>query len=227
MNKNKYNEVCQLYSVFGILHLFMDKIKIHEISAYLIPGAIATYGFLLFFPSDMTFISSHNFSIGDFGVFTILAYSVGHIVQILGRYIEKGIEKSRGDFKGKKHFLKLLSEEQRHLIEQKLKKQKIITSRLSDIPDNQWNKIYRSIYIDVVNSEQNERINVFKNHSKLCRGLGTGIFLLLSLYIFTGKFQPSKLFVVILLILTILALFDRMRGFDKRDAEETYHQFIK
>jgi len=89
----------------------MDKLlKIHEFSAYLVPGAIVVYGLLYLSPSGTTLISTNNVSIGDFGIFAILAYSVGHIIQVLGRYIEKWIENCRGDFKDKEKFIGLVEQ---------------------------------------------------------------------------------------------------------------------
>lgn len=209
----------------------MEKyLPFHEFSAYLIPGVLLLFSALLLLPVGITFNTLSSISLGSLGIYVIASYAIGHIVQIIGRRIEWLIEKARGDFKNKEKLQSLLTTEQIALTQDKLKKLKITDDTISKISKENWEKFYRSIYEIVKKSGDTAKIDVYKAHSKACRGLGTDILLLLPLIIIAMWRAHYNFWLIILFffvfILLSIALYDRMRGFDKRDAQSTYKQFL-
>ena len=73
-------------------------LKIHELSAYLVPGVVFLYGFFFLYPhSNNLFVT--NVTIGNLVVILLLSYAVGHIIQSIGNVFEKFIEYLCGDLK--------------------------------------------------------------------------------------------------------------------------------
>src|SRR6267378_2576367 len=77
----------------------MDKsqlFELYEILALILPGAVILYGIGKLFPQLM-FFSNTTFSFGDFGIFVLIAYVTGHIVQVFGGIVENVWRSLRGD----------------------------------------------------------------------------------------------------------------------------------
>jgi hypothetical protein len=147
-----------------------DALKIHEINSILIPGAVFLYGFNLIYPQLGNFTSS-NLSIGSIGVFVILSYGAGHLVQGFGNLIELYL----------------------------------ITPIFGDLTKAKVTKMV-----------DKDKVDIFKNCKKLCRGVASALLILLGFALINDLLTISDIYSVLLLISSII-LFWYMRRFQKRE----------
>src|SRR5258706_15397682 len=60
----------------------------YEFTSLILPGAIILYGLSLLFPELKLIVQNKDFTVGDLGLFVILSYAAGHIIQGVGNIIE-------------------------------------------------------------------------------------------------------------------------------------------
>ncbi len=66
----------------------MKKFDFYEFTGILVPGVILLYALSLRFPEVTPFMSSQQLSVGDLGLFIVLSYVSGHLVQSVGNFVE-------------------------------------------------------------------------------------------------------------------------------------------
>ncbi|HET8919577.1 MAG TPA: hypothetical protein VFN27_07845, partial [Xanthobacteraceae bacterium] len=59
----------------------------YEYAGYIIPGSALTLGLLLFFPESRALFTKEGVTFGELGLFIIIAYAAGQLVQGIGNGI--------------------------------------------------------------------------------------------------------------------------------------------
>jgi hypothetical protein len=60
----------------------------YEYAGVLVPGAVLITGLLWLFPDGRALLSKEGITLGEFGLFVVIAYAVGQLVQAIGNGIE-------------------------------------------------------------------------------------------------------------------------------------------
>lgn len=209
------------------------KLNIYEFSMLLLPGCVFLYGLSLLYPIfGFDIQNNNNLSIGNLGLFLILSYILGHLIQGLGNIIEWIYGKTFG---GPTDWIRsgkgyILSEVQiKNLNKQLMQKLGLsFANKSADIRKfdrKTWGSITLQIYAAVRHAKANERVEIFNSNYGLFRGLSVSLILLaITVYI---RFGARQLIVSAILIgLTIISLY-RMHRFSKHYARELFTQFLQ
>jgi hypothetical protein len=60
----------------------------YEQVGLVIPGSVLLFGLLLYFPALNAFLGKDGVSVGQFGIFVLLAYAAGHLIAAGGNLLE-------------------------------------------------------------------------------------------------------------------------------------------
>ena len=207
----------------------MRRFDFYEFVGYIAPGTILLLGLSLLFPSVGTFVNAQATSLGDFGIFLVLAYVAGHLIQAVGNMLETiwwwlwsgrptdRIRESKASFLSQKQYELILSRIQSQLDYSEI-------GKLSDIDSKEWPAIVKQIYSIVRENGQSEKTDIFNGNYGLNRGLA-------STFIFLSIATPLLSECVIwkteaLLLLAFAISIFRMHRFGKRYAQELFIQFL-
>jgi len=64
------------------------KFDAYEIIGVITPGSILLFGLALVFPDLKALFFAEGFSLGDLGLFLVLSFVAGHLIQAVGNLIE-------------------------------------------------------------------------------------------------------------------------------------------
>lgn len=206
----------------------MKEFNYYEFVGILIPGSILLYGASIIFSNIGPFLFVQNLSFGDFGIFFILAFALGHLAHIFGNGLEYVWWKTFGGMPtdwirtGKFNFLGKKTRED-------------IAARIRDriggpdfsfdkIDSKEWYSITRRIYAAVEGAERAGRADKFNGNYSLFRGMATA-FLILAILILIHN-QHNWEWSVGCLIASLGAVY-RMNRFGKNYARELFAQFLQ
>ncbi|ABM57331.1 hypothetical protein [Verminephrobacter eiseniae] len=206
----------------------MRQLEFYEFTGILLPGAIAMAALVLLFPGWGLPTLVKDVSVGGLGIFIVLAYAAGHIVQAVGNLIEAVWWKCWGGMPTYWLRIKparLLAAQQISQVEERLRKQpglanfEIASSSASD-----WHAITHQIYAAVAGAGRTSRVDTFNGNYGLNRGLAAG--LLVALALLPTQASADWRLVVCLVVGTGLALY-RMHRFARHYARELFVQFLQ
>ena len=204
----------------------MKNFDIYEFAGILTPGAIVLFGIGQLHPSIGTAIATQDISFGGLGIFVILAYAAGQLIQAAGNWVENGFWKLRGGWPSdwiRTNKADLLSEEQFAALKNELASKLGLSSStdLSSMSDRQWRGITRQVYAAVAAEGRATRIDAFNKIYGLNRGIAASLLVLAALAI------ASHWWVVLLLILAAVVALYRMNRFAVHYARELFVQFLQ
>lgn len=209
----------------------MKSFDLYEFTSLILPGSIVLYGLGLLYP-ELKLITEKEFSVGDLGLFVILAYAVGHIIQGFGNIIEwiwwkisgkptDWIRTGKGDLLSSHQVAQLEKD-----IPKKLGLQNVTSFKISKhLSDKDWFGITRQIYAAVAGAGRSNRIDIFNSNYGLCRGMTAGMLLLAIMSVI--KLGLDQWVISLLLLALAIILFFRMKRFGKHYARELFVQFIQ
>jgi len=207
----------------------MRNLDFYEFVGILLPGVVLLAIAGLVFPEAKDEAVGQNISAGEFGLATLIAYVLGHLVQGIGNVIETVWWKGWGGMptdwvRSGKH--RLIAEVQRQLLEPALRKllRNDSFELKQDIDSGQWYSITRQVYGFVSAAGRAQRIDIFNGNYGLCRGVAAA--LLVSLAIVSVKDWANWRAELLLLGLAALAIY-RMHRFGVRYGRELFVQFIQ
>ncbi len=203
----------------------MKAFDYYEFAGVLCPGVVVLYSISKIFPMFSPIVHDQLISVGTLGLFVVLSYVAGHLVQALGDLVEPLIWRLFGGIPTdwvRTRRRSLLTDRQNAAVEESIK---IQTGKpLSSTTQNEWRSAVRSIYAAVANSGHAARIDVFNGNYGLFRGLATA-FLICSVSVLASpSFRWSAL--VLFLACALLAIY-RLRRFGIHYARELYVQFLQ
>lgn len=210
----------------------MDKsqlFELYEMLGLILPGAVFIYGISFLYPELSSFSFSNDLSAGALGIFIILSYVMGHIVQVAGEYVELFWRQIRGEpsewvIEGNKQ---LFTTPQIKALEKKIPQAVAMDGdfSMSSLTRKQWLAMHKQLIIIVTNAERGKRLQKFNAIYVMCRGLVAAIVLLL---IFS-LFGHQTIGITTPFILAGLAsiLFYRMTKYERHAVQELFLQFLQ
>lgn len=211
----------------------MDKsqlFELYEILALILPGSVLLFGLSKLIPDLMLFSIDKDFSAGEFGIFILIAYAVGHIVQVLGGVVEFFWRQIRGDpmdwiKTGKKQ---LIFSFQTKDLEGKISKKLGIPAdkfHLEELSRKEWLNMLKQMQIAVESAGRTARLDKFEAIYMMCRGLIAALLLLAITSALTINLTYWYI-PYILLALSFILLY-RMSRFERHSTRELFIQFLQ
>lgn len=208
----------------------MKTFDFYEFAGVLAPGALTLYGLTLVYPGWQPLIEGKQFTVGDLGLFVVLAYVVGHLIQALGNLIEQLFWALQGGMptdwlRTNRH--QLLAPTQVALL-LKVVPTKLgieLPSDLRCIDARAWSSITGQMYTAVKHREGTARIDIFNANYGMFRGIASALLVVAIAQLAGRHFQYPG--VLILLITGIVLALARMRRFGRHYARELFLQFLQ
>jgi len=207
----------------------MHKFDFYEFTGILLPGSILIFGTALLFPEFGSVVLSQDVSVGDLGIFIILSYAGGHVIQAAGNLIESLWWKC---FRGmptdwvRQNKGKLLSSAQRDRLAVVIPftLELSLPDALSEMTAREWYNTTRQIYAAVAAAGQAERVDRFNGNYGLNRGIGAALVALAALTLMIDLAEFGR--ALLLLGVAVVALY-RMHRFGRHYARELFVQFLQ
>jgi len=204
------------------------KLDFYQIFGVIAPGTVFLLGLLFLFPSIKIIFINDGLSIGGFGLFLLISYIMGNLIQSVGNLLEKiwwqffGGMPTNWIIKNK-----LLTNTQKKLLMKHISEKIDINQlpkSLENFNEDEWKYIVGQIRT-IINSSssKSERLFIFNSTYGLNRGIASAFITILVLLIIVNK---AKIQIVIILILLIVMALYRMHRFAKHYAKELVNQFI-
>lgn len=202
----------------------MRTFDFYEFTGVLCPGVVVLFTVTLIAPEYGPIIRDQTMSVGTLGLFVVLSYVAGHLVQAFGNLLEDGIWRIFGGkpidwIRTRNHTL--LTEAQILAIEQRLSSD--MGKSLSDMTAGEWYTITRSVYAKVASAGRSARVDTFNGNYGLFRGLAAAFLFSAIMVLATITFKWTT--IMILLGCALLAII-RMRRFGVHYARELFVQFL-
>lgn len=207
-----------------------DVFEFYEILALILPGAVMLYGISKLFPELMLFSLGKDFSVGEFGVFVIIAYATGHIVQVFGGMVEYIWRLVRGDPTQwlQEEKKAVLLGHQTNILEEKISKYLGIPREefhIKDLTRKEWLNMKKQLQIAVEIGGHTAHLDKFLAIYTMCRGLIAALVLLGISSFFILK--PSLWYISYILFILAAILLYRMARFERYSIRELFIQFLQ
>lgn len=205
-----------------------DKFNLYEYIGVVAPGSVVIFGASLVFPEIKTYISNGSVSVGGLGIFLILSFVAGHLLQGLGNLFEKGFWRF---FSGMptswvlKKPQTLLADLQLKKLIEKVRRLHPDFPGLDQVSGSEWFAITREIYAEIQSAGKSERADAFNRNYGLLRGLAVG-FIFTTLGAVLLLWLPGWKLILGLAAFSGLAVY-RMYRFAVHYAREVFVQFLR
>jgi hypothetical protein len=199
----------------------------YEYVAVITPGATFLLGLSIEWPQYLGIVANKDVSVGDLGLFLIVAYIAGQALQSAGEIIDRvfwfWFDGQPTDWVRHANSW-LISAEQRTALQARVRT--MLGNNdfdLGTVEKNAWRGITRQIYAKVYQAERAARINAFNRTYGLMRGF---VVTLLALAIIFLAVDPGRRWLALAAaVLALLALL-RFYLFGKDYARELFVQYL-
>ncbi len=208
----------------------MKKFDFYEFTGILTPGVILLYAVSLTVPAVTPFMASAQLSVGDLGLFIVLAYVAGHLVQSLGNLVEWVFWKPFGGMPSNWVIAGrtpgYLNGQQVEALPGKVTEilKWNLGKALADMTEKEWRPVVGSIYAAVLAAGRSGRVDVFNGNYGMLRGVASGL-LVAAVLCLVRQGGPQWWAAAAVGALTALALV-RMFRFGRHYARELFIQFL-
>jgi len=205
----------------------MRKFDFYEFAGILVPGTVTLTGISIIIARVGKLFASGSISVGGLGLFLILAYAAGHLVQALGNLIEWAWWKLCGGMPTDwvtKEKQELLAPEQLGLLKEQVT---LITKEnvtLDGMDRRAWYPIVRQIYAAVSAAGRTQRVDVFNGNYGLNRGIAASLSVVLAVLLLSHGFADWRAGLV--LVAGIAVAIYRMHRFGRHYGRELFVQFL-
>ena len=191
-----------------------------------IPGALFLLGvFALLFPDLSQVTGAANVSLGEFGIFLILSYAAGHLVEAVGNAGENIGWSALGEMPTNwvlKEETNLISSQQRELLKERVRTLLgVEVMSLQSLDRKAWHPIVRQIYAHVMRSGKSDRIETFNGNYGLNRGLSAALLVLTVIGLVEQRWLLALAFIIAALVFAY-----RAYRFGVHYARELFVQFL-
>jgi hypothetical protein len=194
----------------------------YEYAGFIIPGAALTLGLLLFFPEGRALFTKDGVTFGELGLFVVVAYAAGQLVQSIGNFVEWLWWKPWGGLPSKRvlagHYL--TAEQRKRLIAALMIDP--INRDLATANKAEYGGIVREVYAIVSGAGKAARVDTFNGNYGLLRGLAAAFLALIAVAVVLGE----GLHVIAVLVILLLLAVQRMHRFAVHYATELYTQYL-
>jgi hypothetical protein len=197
----------------------------YEIIGIIAPGTVIALLLAIELPLFRSLLGSEGLSIGDFGLFVLLAFVLGHLVQAVGNLIElalwgrSGLPTNLVRSDGQT----LLSPAQCATLAARVTAMEGEAVDLATVARPAWRAITTRAYARVRAAGRAVRIDIANRTYGLCRGLVAALLLALLWCLYAHRDQPG---LNVALALTIAAAAWRMRRAGHHYARALFLEFI-
>lgn len=195
----------------------------YDVIALITPGAVLTL-YLMAIPSPLReILGESGVSLGEFGVFLIVAYVIGYLVQALGNFLEPVVWCGRTlptDWVSRSS-QSLLSSAQLATLTKSVGAMEGTERALDDYPIEEWRAVTRRAYLRIKAAGNSDKADTHNRGYGMCRGL-TASFLVVALGFVANSAWPEAAGSTLLM----LAAGYRMRRMGRRYAEALWLAFI-
>lgn len=195
----------------------------YEYAGIIVPGAVFILGAIWLFPESHTLFNKEGITLGVFGLFVIVAYATGQLIQGVGNWIEWLWWKMWGGFPSKRilagHFI---STDQHKRLVEALHLDGKVTGEVTTRSPPEHLAIVPEVYSVVAAAGKATRIDKFNGNYGLLRGVAASF---LTLFIAAAIVAKDIYVIVGLAALFFLAL-QRMHRFGKHYALELFIQYL-
>jgi hypothetical protein len=194
----------------------------YEYAGFIIPGAVLVIALVWLFPESRALFSKEGVTLGELGLFVIIAYAAGQLVQAIGNYLEWIWWKPWGGMPSVQVFCgKYLSADQHKRLLDALR------PVLGDadpcrLQQSERLAIVREVYSEIAGAGRTSRVDIFNGNYGLMRGLAAAFLMIFVLAIIASK---GVIALCVLGILFLLAIY-RMHRYSRHYATELFTQFL-
>jgi len=159
------------------------KMSFYEQIGIVIPGSVLMFGLVLYYPELKLLTNKDSMSVGELGLFVLIAYAAGHLIAAIANALENLFWAAVGgmpsdwvthDPPG------LLSTEQVENVRTRIETRLSITiAKMAGLDRKMWWPISRQIYADVATNGKPDRIDTFNGNYGLNRGLAAACLVLI------------------------------------------------
>lgn len=197
----------------------------YEYVGVIIPGALPTLAASLLIPKVASVISSEGIELGTLGIFLIVSFVVGHVVQLIGNWIET-IE----DMLGLGKDAIVLNEKRRPMdVDRWQRFLSVLRSEgimdRDELKPSSWQGTRKEVYAALQADKRTHRIDAFNRTYGMCRGMVAGTIMTVGLVLILGGTEHLSLALMIFVLLTV-PLYVRMRRFSRHYFTEIVSQFL-
>ncbi len=203
-------------------------ISAYEYGAVIGPGALLLYGVMLMAPQSASMLNSSGLTLGDLGVFVLLSFVIGHVVQAVGNVLESIIWRVSGGWPTQRILMgraigksNRLSDAQRDAI--RLSLARALRYDVSFGDDASWDVLSRAMYAQVSKAARAARIDSFNRTYGMLRGVTVVLLGLSIASLILGKGPPT---LGVIALLASVATLIRMLRFAGSYASELIVEYV-
>lgn len=208
----------------------MRTFDFYEFAGIIAPGAVLMTGLAVLHPPLKQLVGEQGFSLGDFGIFVVMAYVAGHLVQAVGNLVEWGWWKLwsgwPSDWVGRRK-RELLNRAQSDRLESMIERKLHLSGMTpgSEMTHRKWHPVVRQAHAAVAAAGRAARLETFNGNYGLCRGIASAFLLVfvLSLFHEIDRHWPERIALVVAAGLALA----RMHRFGVHYARELFVQFLQ
>jgi hypothetical protein len=194
----------------------------YEYAGIIIPGAVFVMALVWLFPESRALFSKEGVTLGELGLFVIIAYAAGQLVQAIGNYLEWIWWKPWGGMpSGQMLCGKHLSADQYKRLLDALRPV-LGDSDPCKMQQREKRAIVREVYSEVAGAGKASRVDTFSGSYGLTRGLAAAFVVIFVLAIVASK----GLTVLCVLVILFLLAVHRMHRYGHHYATELFIQFL-
>lgn len=204
----------------------MDKMTFYEQVGIVIPGTVLLVGLLFYFPALNGLIAKDGVTLGQFGIFLLLAYASGQLVAAVGNALEALLWRFVGGMPSnwvtQPGGTSLLSSHQVETLASRIRTRlNAQIGKVDGLDHRTWWPITRQIYADVAKNGKPQRIDTFNGNYGLNRGLSASTLILALVSAWHSQYGVT----VGLLVLFVVYAYRAYR-FGVHYARELFVQFL-
>lgn len=158
------------------------KMSFYEQIGIVIPGSILVFGLVLYYPELQILTKKEGMSVGELGLFVLIAYAGGHLIAAIANALEGLFWNILGGMPSDwvtRDPPTLLSLQQIENLRTKVATRLNVTiDKMEGLDRKTWWPISREIYADVAKNGKPDRIDTFNGNYGLNRGLASACLVL-------------------------------------------------
>lgn len=206
----------------------MRDFDFYEFACILTPGAITVAGIALVYRQTTVIGAIDSFSAGDFGLFLVVSYAAGHVIQAVGNMVEYLFWRACGGWptdwiRSGKRFL--ISERLDSVVKRSFDSlRETENDHESQMTEVDWKAEVQLIRSSLMEAGRAGRLSALNGNYGINRGLASALFVLLICVVFTYGFRQWQ--AELGLLAGFCLVLYRMHRFGTNYARELYTQYL-